>query len=470
MGVRAWLAVLCGAALWMVGCTHLPPQASPEQPAGTTTFSELKLGCVLSMSGRTPTNGESTMNGIRLAIDEINAQGGVAGRKLTYVLEDNQGLPDKADVAARKLVEQNGVDVLVGDVTAATSMAVAQVAQARQIPMVCPSATHPGVTAVGNFVFRAGFDDALQGAALARFAVDHLKARTAAVLTDRHSDDATALSRAFREAFEKAGGKVVGEEFYEASDTAFQAPLGRLKPLGAAVLLVPGSYRDAVPILQQARQLGYAGPVLGGHAWDSPRLSEAGTALDETYYSVHVDLASSGKRVRDFVQAYTSKFQSNPDTLSAEGYDTVYWIADAVRRAGAVERAKVREALATTHGCDGVTGTIVVTTRRDPAMSVVILGVKNGHATCVSTIAPPVAVASPEAPHPAPSPSASAPPSPSPSASASPPPGASASPSPGGPASPPPSPPPSGSPSPLPEASPSESPPAAPSESPTSSL
>jgi len=395
------LFLILGAtlALWTSGCTQNPPTtggpsgATSGSPGTTTQTSaatgDIKIGCYFSMTGGTATFGESSMNGIRLAIDEINAKGGVLGRKLSYQLEDTQGAQDKAALAVQKLINQANVDVIIGEVASSSSIAGGNIAQNSGVPMLSPSSTNEKVTKVGNFIFRACFIDPFQGFVMARFAKDNLKAKTAAILTDKQSDYAIGLAKAFRGTFEQDGGKIVGEEFYIQNDTDFKGQLTRLKQLNPDVIFVPGYYTEAGLVAQQARELGFKGPLLGGDGWDSPKLTEVGgEALNDSYFSVHVDVESSVPKVQEFVKAYQAKYSANPDTLAVLGYDSVYLMADALTRAGSTDKAKVRDALASTRGFQGVSGTITMNADRDPVKEAVVVAIKDGKAVFVTSIKP----------------------------------------------------------------------------------
>jgi len=393
---RALALVLTMAAfLLAVGCSSTSnPTAGTPTPggpggSGAPGTGDIKVGCYFSMTGATATFGESTMNGVRLAVDEINARGGVMGRKLVVLLEDDQGQQDQASLAVQKLINQSNVDVLVGEVASSSSIAGGNIAQSSAVPMVSPSSTNPKVTQVGPYVFRACFTDDFQGASMARFSKDTLKAKTAGILTDKQSDYAKGLSEFFLKTFEAEGGKIVGEEFYIQGDSDFKGQITSLKGLNPDIIFVPGYYTDAALIARQARELGYHKPLVGGDGWDSPKLVEiGGKDLDKTYYSVHVDVTSTDPKVQAFVKAFQDRYKSTPDTLAVLGYDTIYLIADAYKRAGAVDRAKLRDALAASDKFPAISGAITMGPTRDPIKPLVVVENKDGKTVYVTTVQP----------------------------------------------------------------------------------
>lgn len=385
-----WLVSLLAIiiALWSAGC------ARPATPPATAASSDavetpIRIGAFFSTTGSDATFGTSSMNGITLAVEEINARGGVLGKKLEVVPEDDQSQADKASFAVQKLINQDHVDVVVGEVASTRSIAGGEIAQGLRVPMLSPASTNPKVTESKEYVFRACFIDPFQGHVMATFAYGHLNARTAAILTDKDSDYSIELARYFQERFEKLGGKVLDEQFYLTDDVDFKTQLAAIEKLKPDVLFIPGYYAQAGLIARQARQMGYDKPLLGGDGWDSPKLGEiGGKAINNCYASVHADLHADGREVKRFVTEYKRRFHVAPDTLSALAYDAIHLLADAWRRAGDTDKEKLRESLAATVGFKGVTGLITMTPERNPIKPAVIVKLADGACIRVATVFP----------------------------------------------------------------------------------
>ncbi len=350
----------------------------------------IPIGFYGSLSGATATFGQSGKNGATLALDEIDAAGGVLGVRLSLHVEDDRGEPAEAASAVSKLISRDHVVGLLGEAASSRTLAAAPIAQKNEIPMITPSSTNPQVTLVGPYIFRVCFTDDFQGAMLARFAVDDLKAKTALLLTDVRSDYSEGLGRAFRRAFEALGGRVVGEQRYSEGDTDFSAQLTEMRTTPADVVFVPGYYTDVGLIARQKKALGVPGTLLGGDGWDSPRLTEiGGDALDGAYFGDHYSPQDPDPAVRRFVAAYRARFGDVPDSVGALAYDAARLMADAIRRAGSTSGPRIREALAATADFPGVTGNITFDLERNPIKPITILRIENGRYVFVKRIAPP---------------------------------------------------------------------------------
>src|SRR5688572_16600613 len=200
--------------------------ATAAQPLGADT---ILIGEVGSLTGAQATFGISTRNGIELAVDEVNAQGGVKGKQLVVRVYDDQSKPDEAANAVTRLIEQDGAKVILGEVASTNSLAMAPKAQAAKVPMISPSSTNPKVTEVGDYIFRVCFIDPFQGFVMAKFAREDLKAATAAILKDTRSDYSVGLSTVFAEKFAELGGSITATEAYAQGDTDFRAQLTAIK-------------------------------------------------------------------------------------------------------------------------------------------------------------------------------------------------------------------------------------------------
>jgi branched-chain amino acid transport system substrate-binding protein len=347
------------------------------------------VGEYSSLTGGTATFGQSTHNAILLAYDEVNAAGGVLGRKLKVLTEDDQSKPEEAATAATKLISQNGVVALLGEVASSRSLAAAPIAQSNKVPMISPSSTNPKVTQVGDYIFRVCFLDSFQGAVMAKFVTNTLKLKKVAVLYDVRNDYSVGLRGFFSEAFKGMGGQVVGEQSYSEGDSDFRAQLTQLKSLKPEAIYVPGYYTEAGTIARQARELGLTVPLLGGDGWDSPKLFEiGGEAIKGSYISNHYSVDDPNPVIQKFLKDYKARHGATPDALAALAYDAAKILADAIKRAGTTEGPKLRDAIAATKDFAGVTGTITIGPDRNAIKPAFLLKVGSGKFDLVETIAP----------------------------------------------------------------------------------
>jgi branched-chain amino acid transport system substrate-binding protein len=354
----------------------------------------IKVGLIAPLTGNIATFGQSVDKAARMAVDEINEKGGVLGAKIELIVEDNQGKPDESANIARKFIEQNKVLAIIGPVISSNVLAVAPIAQQSKVPLITPTGTNPRITQVGNYIFRACFIDDFQGTVMARFARSGLpkRANTAAILYEKTSDYSIGLAKYFKESFQSLGGKIVAEESFSSGDQDFSAQLTKIKGKNPDVLYVPSYYDTAGLIIKQARELGIMIPILGGDGFDSPQLAElAGKEnLKDCYFSGHFFSGSSAPEVKRFVANYKKRYNAVPDMLGALGYDAVYMLADAIKRAGKIDRDAIRDALAATKGLKLVTGTITLDENRNPIKSAVIVGFdSNGNQVYKTTVSPP---------------------------------------------------------------------------------
>lgn len=343
---------------------------------GTTTSSgdTIKVGVYGDLTGQTSSFGQSTKNGIQLAVDEINAAGGVNGKKIELVIEDDQGRPEQAKTVVSKLVNQDKVVAVLGEVASTNSLAAAPVAQEAKVPMISPSSTNPKVTEVGDYISRVCFIDPFQGSTMAKFAATTLKAKTAAILGDVNSDYSKGLTQFFEEEFTKQGGKVLAKEAYTQTDPDFKGQLTKIRELKPDVLYVPGYYGQVGIIAKQARELGMDMPLLGGDGWDSPELWKlGGDALKNSYISNHYSADNPAPEIQNFVKNYKAKFNVVPDSLAALAYDAAKVLADAIKRAGGTDSAKLKDAINSTKNFAGVTGTITLDDKRNAVKPAVVL-------------------------------------------------------------------------------------------------
>jgi branched-chain amino acid transport system substrate-binding protein len=368
--LAALLAAACGA------------EKNPEAQ-------KIEIGFFGALTGPQATFALSGKNGARLAIDQLNAAGGVLGQKLDLLVEDDHNEPSEAASAVSKLITRDHVVALIGENASSRSLAAAPIAQNYQVPMVSPSSTNVEVTKKGDYVFRVCFIDPYQGKALATFARETLHAKAAALLVDAKSDYSVGLAESFRKAFTAAGGQVVQELKYAEGDSDFSAQLTVLATSSPDAVVIPGYYTDAGLIARQARSLGIRSVLLGADGWDSPKLAEiGGAAIEGSYFSNHYSVDDPSPAVRTFVENYRKVYGADPDSIAALSYDAARLIADAMRRAGSTEGKRVRDALAATADFPGVTGSITMDTDRNPVKPAVILKVEGGKFRYAATVPP----------------------------------------------------------------------------------
>jgi branched-chain amino acid transport system substrate-binding protein len=349
----------------------------------------IEVGFFGALTGPTATFALSGKNGSALAAEEINAAGGVLGKRIEFVVEDDRNEASEAASAVSKLITRDHVVALIGENASSRTLAAAPIAQSYGVPIISPSSTNVEVTKKGDYVFRVCFIDSYQGGVLSSFAYRTLNARKAAILVDARNDYSVGLAAAFREGFEKEGGKIVGEMKYTEGDSDFSAQLTAIRELHPDVLVVPGYYTDAGLVARQAKSLGLTATLLGADGWDSPKLAEiGGAAVEGAYFSNHYSVDDPSPVGRRFVDAYRKRYRVDPDSIAALSYDAVRLLADAIRRAGSTEGKRVRDALADTRDFEGVTGRITMDAERNPIKPAVILQVSGGRFRFVTSVAP----------------------------------------------------------------------------------
>src|SRR5215210_4010323 len=349
----------------------------------------IKVGVYGDLSGQTSSFGQSTKNGAQMAADEINARGGINGRQVQLIHEDDQGEPGKAATVVAKLINQDQVRAIIGEVASSNSLAAAPKAQEGKVPMITPSSTNPKVTQVGDYIFRVCFTDDFQGAVAAKFAANTLKAKKAAILGDFNSDYSKGMTQYFVQEFTGSGGQIVVQQSYTQTDADFKGQLTNIRAAAPDVIFVPGYYGQVGVIAKQAKELGITAPLLGGDGWDSPKLFElGGAALDGAYMVNHYSTDDPSPAVQKFVAAYKAKYGVVPDAIAALGYDAMNVLADAIKRAGGTDSAKLRDALAQTKGFAGVTGSISLNAGRDAVKPAVVFELRDRKLVYKETIQP----------------------------------------------------------------------------------
>jgi branched-chain amino acid transport system substrate-binding protein len=340
---------------------------------------KVRVGVFMSTTGSTANFGISSVNGIKMAADEVNSTGGINGKQIDLLVQDDRSDASEAATIVTKFVTQDQVHAILGEVASSRSIAAAPIAQNAHIPMLTPSSTNPEVTKKGDFIFRSCFIDPVQGAAIAQFAAKSLGAKTAAIMVDRKNDYSTGLEKVINETFTKMGGKVVSVQSYQEGDQDFNAQLTSLKGANPEVIFVPGYYNDVGLIAKQARDKGITVPLVGGDGWDSTQLyAIGGSALNGSYFTNHYSPYDTDPKVQKFVNDYKSRYGSIPDALAATAYDAARIMFDAIKRSSSLDGAAIRDALAATKDFPGVTGTVTFNKDRDAVKPIVMIEIKDG--------------------------------------------------------------------------------------------
>lgn len=363
------------AAVVGVASVALAQQAKEGAGGSGDAKKSVLIGHFGSLTGSEATFGKSTSNGIKLAIKEFNASGGLKGQKIELKEYDTRGDAGEAKLAVERLVKSDNVVAVLGEVASKLSLAGAPVCQQAGVPMISPSSTNPRVTEVGDYVFRVCFIDPFQGLAGAKFARENLKAKNAALLVDQAQAYAVGLAEEFEKNFTKLGGRIATRQTYTGGASDFTAQLTSIRSAKVDVIYIPGYYTDVGNIALQARKLGITQPLLGGDGWDSAELSKiAKDAIEGCYYTNHYAPDQPDARVQEFIKAYKSDFGgATPDGLAALGYDAARLLFDAMKRAGTTEGKALRAAIAATKDFPGVTGDITINSQRDAVKSAVVV-------------------------------------------------------------------------------------------------
>ena len=355
----------------------------------------IKVGEFASLSGKEATFGNSSHEGTLLAVEELNAAGGVLGKKFELLTEDNLSKAGESGTVVSKLIDRDGVVAILGEVASSRSLEAAPICQQSKIPMISPSSTNPKVTETGDYIFRVCFIDPFQGTVMANFASRTLKAKKVAVFTDVKSDYSKGLAKYFKEGFSKSGGQISVELDFNGGDKDFKAQLTAIKAASPDAVFVPGYYTDAALICIQAKQLGLNVPLFGGDGWEAEDLIKIGKeAVEGNYFSTHYHPDVSSTKSKQFVENYRKRFKNqdgtpkSPDAMAALGYDSAIILAEAMKRAATTDGPKVRDALAAMKDFEGATGKTTINEKRDATKPAVILQVKDGAFKYVETISP----------------------------------------------------------------------------------
>ena len=368
----------------LVGVTMLGSLVAGCGGATSSNSKEIKIGANFEMTGGIANFGNQTVNGIKLAFKEANANGGVLGKQLTLVVADNKSEPSEAANAITKLITQDKVKAVLGPVSSSNVLATTQIAQDNKVPVITATATNPKVTfdngQVKSQIFRGCFIDPFQGTVMANFAAKSLKAKTAAIYVDNSSDYSKGLAQFFEESFVKNGGTIVAKEAFLQKDQDFKATLTKIKATNPEVIFIPAYYEEVGKIAKQARELGITQALLGTDGWDDPKLVEiaGAAALNNGFFSNHYSPQDTDPNVVKFVEAYKKEYGQEPSALAALGYDSALMLIDAIKRAGSDDPAKIRDALEQTKGLQVSTGIISLDANHNPIKSAVVIEMKDG--------------------------------------------------------------------------------------------
>ncbi len=399
---------LGAATLAGMGCDNKDAAKNPAKSASETTPASggtklaaesapgdmILIGHYGSLTGSKATFGKSTDNGIKLAVEEINAAGGVsvAGgpkKKIKLISQDTEGKADQAGTVVTRLITQDKVVALLGEVASGITLAAAPVAQQFGVPMITPSSTNPEVTQKGDMIFRVCFIDPFQGLACAKFVRNDLKFTKVALLVDQASPYSVGLKQEFVKGFTGLGGKIVSEQAYNEGDSDFNAQLARIRESAPEAIFIPGYYTEVSNIAIQARKLGMNLPLVGGDGWDSEDLAKnAGKAIEGCFYSNHYAPDQPTKEITEFVTKYKKNYGGTPDGLAALGYDAANILFDSMTRAKSLKGKDLRDAIAATKGYKAVTGNITIDADRNAVKAAVIVEMKNGVPVYKATVNP----------------------------------------------------------------------------------
>jgi branched-chain amino acid transport system substrate-binding protein len=354
----------------------------------------IKIGLVVPLTGDVKTFGESVKNAVTLAVEEANAKGGVINKKIKLVITDDKNDPTESSNAGSKLINQDRVKAIIGSVSSKCSIPLSEICQDASVVMITPTSTNPKVTVTEagkrkDYVFRACFIDPFQGAVAAKFALENLKAKKAAVLYDVGNDYVKGLAEFFKADFTKGGGKIDVYVSYAKDDVDFSALLTKVKANNPDVLFIPDYYNKVGLIAKQARQLGIKANLLGGDGWDSPDMVKiAGDAINGGYFTNHYSPDDPRPEVQEWVSKYQAKYGAKPDALGTLAYDATLILLEAIRIAGTDKPAMVRDAMAKIKDFKCVSGNISFDENGNPLKSAVILEYSGGTQKYVTTVNP----------------------------------------------------------------------------------
>lgn len=345
----------------------------------------IKIGINYELSGDAATYGQGSVEGIEMAIEEINKAGGINGKLIETVKYDNESKSDVAATLANKLVSQDKVLAILGPATTGAFTSQIPVANKNKVPIATGSATGDKLTfapdgSVHPYVFRICFNDSFQGKVMGKFAYENLSAKKAVIIMDSSNDYSKGLASNFKETFTSFGGSIVAEEAYAKGDTDFNAIITKIKAMDFDVIFLPGYYNEAGLVIKQARTQGIDKPILGADGFDSEVLAElAGKdALNNVYFTNHYSTIDEDPAVLKFIADFEAKYGRKPNAFNALGYDLAKFVADAISRAEKLTGESIKDALEATENFAGVTGTLSIDENHNPVKSIFVIELKDG--------------------------------------------------------------------------------------------
>ena len=363
------IAMLAGATM-MMSCG-----ANQSQEESST----IKVGGMGPLTGSAAMYGITVDKGAKLAFEEINANGGVLGKKFEYISLDEKADPIEAVNAYNKLTDE-GVVAILGSVTSKPTLAIAELAAQDGIPMITPTGTQINLTDAGPNIFRVCFTDPYQGSTLAKFSKDKLGAKTAAIMVNTSSDYSDGIANAFIKQAEKEGIKVVAKEGYSDRDKDFKAQLTKINSENPDILVVPEYYELSALIATQAREIGMKSTFVGPDGWDGiigALDSSSYSVVDNSYFTNHYSTEDNNEKVQSFLKKYREKYNEEPTAFSALAYDTVYVLKNAIDKAGTTDKAELTKAIKASD-MDGITGHLTFDENNNPIKAVTIIKVQDG--------------------------------------------------------------------------------------------
>lgn len=383
----ALFSVLAASAAGIAGC------GGASEPAGSSDL--IRIGANLEMTGGNASFGTSSLNGIHMAVEDANVDGGLLGKKIQVIAVDNRSEVAGSADALVKLIE-NGVCAVIGPDTSSNVIALASHVESEKIPVISPSGTNPAITvdpktgATREFLFRACFTDPYQGRIMADFATARLQAKTAVVLVDNSSDYSKGLAEYFTKRFQDRGGSIPAQEAYMARDVDFKPVLTKVAAMNPDIIFVPGYYQEVGLIIRQAREMGIETPILGGDGWDSDRLVEiAGTTnLSNTYFSNHYSPQDDNPKLQDFIRRYEARYGTTPDSFAVTGHDAALLVLEAIRAGNSDKPADIAKALTRITNYEGISGRITIDEHHNTVSSGIIMSFENGRRTFMERIDP----------------------------------------------------------------------------------
>lgn len=385
MKMRKMLAMTMMLALVLVMTAGCGGNTDPKEPAaggeGTgSEATEVILGANFELSGPTAVYGQTKMNGLKIALDEINANGGILGKPVKLVEYDNKGEDAEALNLATRLMTEDKIVTMLGPVTSGKVMVAVPISEQFKIPLVTGTGTAAPITfsndKVNEFAFRICYTDAYQGNLAGKFAATSLGVKTAAMLVNQNDDYSIGLAEAFKTTFEENGGQVIEQVSFTNEDMNFNTALTKIMAANPDMLYVPAYYEQDALIAKQAREIGFTKPIVGGDGWDSADylLATAGApALQEVYFINHYFSGDTDPKVKSFVDKYVELYKETPASFSALGYDTLMFVKDAIERAGSLDPVAIQQAMAATTDFQGITGNLAMSETHDPVKSAVVI-------------------------------------------------------------------------------------------------